>query len=109
MAKQKHNTYYNENTPDSGIYYYNENGEAKKVDVGSTYSAGEGIKIEYKIISVSADYAYNSSVSSLHNTTLTSTDNSVEISSTTAADGTVNYDLKVEGHSDTEIDRKSVV
>ena len=46
MAKQKHNTYYNENTPDSGIYYYNENGEAKKVDVGSTYSAGEGIKIE---------------------------------------------------------------
>lgn len=103
MAKQKHNTYYNENTPDSGIYYYNENGEAKKVDVGSTYSAGEGIKIEEKIISVSADYAYNSAVSSLHNTTLTSTDDSVEISSTTAADGTVNYDLKVEVHSDTEI------
>lgn len=103
MAKQKHNTYYNENTPDSGIYYYNENGEAKKVDVGSTYSAGEGIKIEEKIISVSADYAYNSAVSSLHNTTLTSTNESVEISSTTAADGTVNYDLSVEGHSDTEI------
>jgi len=56
MAKQKHNTYYNENTPGSGIYYYNENGEPKKVDVGSTYSAGSGIKIENDIISVSGKY-----------------------------------------------------
>lgn len=56
MAKQKHNTYYNENTPGSGLYYYDENGEAKKVDVGSTYSAGSGIKIENDIISVSGKY-----------------------------------------------------
>ena len=56
MATQKHNTYYNENTPDSGLYYYNENGEPKKVDVGSTYSAGTGIKIENDIISVSGKY-----------------------------------------------------
>lgn len=56
MATQKHNTYYNENTPDSGLYYYNENGEPKKVEVGSTYSAGSGIKIENDIISVSGKY-----------------------------------------------------
>lgn len=56
MAKQKHNTYYNENTPESGLYYYNENGEPKKVEVGSTYSAGSGIKIENDIISVSGKY-----------------------------------------------------
>ena len=56
MATQKHNTYYNENTPDSGLYYYNKNGEPKKVEVGSTYSAGSGIKIENDIISVSGKY-----------------------------------------------------
>ena len=51
MAVQKHNTYY-----DNELYYYDENGERKPLQVGKVYSAGSGIKIENDIISVSGKY-----------------------------------------------------
>ena len=51
MAVQKHNTYY-----DNELYYYDENGVRKPLQVGKIYSAGSGIKIENDIISVSGKY-----------------------------------------------------
>lgn len=51
MAVQKHNTYY-----DNELYYYDENGVRKPLQVGKVYSAGSGIKIENDIISVSGKY-----------------------------------------------------
>ena len=51
MAVQKHNTYY-----DNELYYYDENGVRKPLQVGKNYSAGSGIKIENDIISVSGKY-----------------------------------------------------
>lgn len=51
MAVQKHNTYY-----DYELYYYDENGVRKPLQVGKVYSAGSGIKIENDIISVSGKY-----------------------------------------------------
>ena len=51
MAVQKHNTYY-----DNELYYYDENGVRKPLQVGKDYSAGSGIKIENDIISVSGKY-----------------------------------------------------
>lgn len=51
MAVQKHNTYY-----DNELYYYDENGVRKPLQVGNVYSAGSGIKIENDIISVSGKY-----------------------------------------------------
>lgn len=51
MSVQKHNTYY-----DNELYYYDENGERKPLQVGKVYSAGSGIKIENDIISVSGKY-----------------------------------------------------
>lgn len=51
MAVQKHNTYY-----DNELYYYDEHGVRKPLQVGKVYSAGSGIKIENDIISVSGKY-----------------------------------------------------
>ena len=51
MAVQKHNTYY-----DNELYYYDENGVRKPLQVGKNYSAGSGIKIENDVISVSGKY-----------------------------------------------------
>ena len=51
MAVQKHNTYY-----DNELYYYDENGVRKPLQVGKIYSAGSGIKIENDVISVSGKY-----------------------------------------------------
>jgi hypothetical protein len=51
MAVQKHNTYY-----DNELYYYDENGVRKPLQLGKVYSAGSGIKIENNIISVSGKY-----------------------------------------------------
>lgn len=56
MAVQKHNTYY-----DNELYYYDENGVRKPLQVGKIYSAGSGIKIENDIISVSGKYVASAS------------------------------------------------
>lgn len=56
MAVQKHNTYY-----DNELYYYDENGVRKPLQVGKIYSAGSGIKIENDVISVSGKYVASAS------------------------------------------------
>ena len=56
MAVQKHNTYY-----DDELYYYDENGVRKPLQVGKIYSAGSGIKIENDVISVSGKYVSSAS------------------------------------------------
>ena len=56
MAVQKHNTYY-----DNELYYYDENGVRKPLQVGKNYSAGSGIKIENDVISVSGKYVASAS------------------------------------------------
>ena len=56
MAVQKHNTYY-----DNELYYYDENGVRKPLQVGKDYSAGSGIKIENDVISVSGKYVASAS------------------------------------------------
>lgn len=56
MAVQKHNTYY-----DNELYYYDENGVRKPLQVGKIYSAGTGIKIENDVISVSGKYVASAS------------------------------------------------
>ena len=56
MAVQKHNTYY-----DNELYYYDEYGVRKPLQVGKNYSAGSGIKIENDVISVSGKYVASAS------------------------------------------------
>ena len=56
MAVQKHNTYY-----DNELYYYDEYGVRKPLQVGKIYSAGSGIKIENDVISVSGKYVASAS------------------------------------------------
>lgn len=45
MAIQKHNTYYDASKPNSGIYFYDQNGDSKQLLIDKICSAGNGIDI----------------------------------------------------------------
>lgn len=45
MAIQKHNTYYDASKPNSGIYFYDQNGDSKQLPIDKICSAGNGIDI----------------------------------------------------------------
>lgn len=72
MSVKKNNAYYESA---SGLYHYDENGTPKTISVGADYSAGEGIKIDNKIISVSGEYLASATDPSLAGQTLGLKDN----------------------------------
>lgn len=53
MAIQKHNTYYDASKPNSGIYFYDQNGNSKQLPIDKICSAGKGISLKDNIISYS--------------------------------------------------------
>ena len=53
MAIQKHNTYYDASKPNSGIYFYDQNGDSKQLPIDKICSAGKGISLKDNIISYS--------------------------------------------------------
>ena len=53
QAIQKHNTYYDASKPNSGIYFYDQNGDSKQLPIDKICSAGKGISLKDNIISYS--------------------------------------------------------
>lgn len=98
MAIQKHNTYYDNKKPGSGIYYYDENGNHKEVLTENDLNAISSISsINDKVIALSSK-----TVSEIKSTdTVTATPH-------TATDGTIYYKLQAApAVSDTIINGKN--